>query len=112
MQSRSLLSPRWMGPFKVLASACPALRNYRWPSLDVPATWRVFPEFNVECPRLYRRGSEGRDPPAAGEVPRGACECRCCSSSEFATVIRPSWPVLMPRSSALGGPRRIWTMIW
>jgi hypothetical protein len=35
------------------------------PRLDISATWRIFPEFNVERLRLYLRGSAGRDPPAA-----------------------------------------------
>ena len=39
----SLLSPRWMGPFRVLARTAP--NTYR---LDLPATWRIFPEFNIE----------------------------------------------------------------
>ena len=47
--SRSL-SPRWMGPFKVLARTAP--NTY---PLDIPATWRVFPEFNVERLRPYFR---------------------------------------------------------
>jgi hypothetical protein len=37
LPSRSLLSPRWMGPFKVLA--CQAPNTYR---LDLPSSWRVF----------------------------------------------------------------------
>jgi hypothetical protein len=36
LPSRSLLSPRWMGPFKVLA--CPAPSTYR---LDLPSSWWV-----------------------------------------------------------------------
>jgi uncharacterized protein (DUF2249 family) len=40
---RSLLSPRWMGPFKVLA--CQAPNTYR---LDLPSSWRVFNKFNVD----------------------------------------------------------------
>ena len=50
LPSRSLLSPRWMGPFKVLARTAP--NTYR---LDIPATWRLFPEFNVERLRPYLR---------------------------------------------------------
>ena len=50
LPSRSLLSPRWMGPFRVLARTAP--NTYR---LDIPATWRVFPEFNVERLRPYLR---------------------------------------------------------
>jgi hypothetical protein len=50
LPSRSLLSPRWMGPFKILAS--PAPNTYR---LDIPATWRTHPEFNVERLRPYLR---------------------------------------------------------
>ena len=65
LPSRSLLSPRWMGPFKVLA--CPAPNTYR---LDIPASWRVCPEFNVERLRPYlRRSAAAADdpvvPPAA-----------------------------------------------
>ena len=40
--SRSLLSPRWMDPFRILARTAP--NTYR---LDIPATWRVFTEFNA-----------------------------------------------------------------
>ena len=53
-----LLSPRWMGPFRVLA--CTAPNTYH---LDVPATWRAFHEFNVERLRPYirRPARLGRD---------------------------------------------------
>ena len=68
LPSRSLLSPRWMGPFKVLA--IPAPNTYR---LDIPATWRTCPEFNVERLRPYLRRPEhlGEDvlvppPPVVG----------------------------------------------
>jgi hypothetical protein len=66
LPSRSLLSSRLTGPFKVLA--CPVPNTYR---LDVPATWRVFPKLNVERlrPSRYLRGSAGRDPPAAAKDP-------------------------------------------
>ena len=58
-----------MGPFKVLA--CTAPNTYR---LDIPATWRVFPEFNVERLRPYRRrpaclggdSDAGPQPPVVG----------------------------------------------
>ena len=42
LSSRSLLPPRWMGPFRVLARTAP--------NKDLPraATWRIFPEFNDE----------------------------------------------------------------
>ena len=43
-----------MGPFKVLARTVPIM--YR---LDIPATWRVFPEFNVERLRPYLRCPAG-----------------------------------------------------
>ena len=69
LPSRSLLSPRWMGPFRVLARTAP--NTYR---LDIPATWRIFPEFNVERLRPYLRRPDrlggdsdvGPPPPAAG----------------------------------------------
>ena len=68
LPSRSLLSPRWMGPFQVLA--IPAPNTYR---LDIPATWRTCPEFNVERLRPYLRRPEhlGEDvlvppPPVVG----------------------------------------------
>ena len=48
LPSRSLLSPRWMGPFKVLARTAP--NTYR---LDIPATWRTCAEFNVERLRQH-----------------------------------------------------------
>ena len=58
-----------MGPFRVLA--CTAPNTYR---LDLPATWRIFPEFSVERLRLYLRrldrlggdSDAGLPPPAAG----------------------------------------------
>ena len=76
LPSRSLLPPRWMGPFRVLARTAP--NTYR---LDIPATWRVFPEFNVEClrPHLRRPDSLGGDsdagppPPAAATRPGTRC---------------------------------------
>ena len=67
LPSRSLLSPRWMGPFKIVASTAP--NTYR---LDIPAAWRVFPEFNVERLRPYARrparwgGDPSPPPPVAG----------------------------------------------
>ncbi len=60
LPSRSLLSPRWMGPFKVLA--CPAWQHpIPIVRLDIPGpaarVWRICPEFNVERLRPYlRRG--------------------------------------------------------
>jgi hypothetical protein len=54
LPSRSLLSARWMGPFKVLA--CTAPNTYQ---LDVPATWRAFNEFNVSRLRRYVRRPPG-----------------------------------------------------
>ena len=73
LPSRSLLSPRWMGPFKVLA--CPAPNTYR---LDLPSSWRVFNEFNVDRLRPYVRrpahlGGEP-DPPAPDVGADGAPE--------------------------------------
>ena len=50
LPSRSPLSPRWMGPFKVLARTAP--NTYR---LDLPPTWKAFPEFNVDRLRRYLR---------------------------------------------------------
>ena len=52
LPSRSLLSPRWMGPSKVLAR--PAPNTYR---LEIPATWRACDEFNVERLRPNHRRS-------------------------------------------------------
>ena len=53
-----------MGPFTVLARTAP--NTYR---LDIPAAWRVFPEFNIERLRPYFRrpdslgGDAGPPPP-------------------------------------------------
>jgi hypothetical protein len=52
LPSRSLLIPRWMGPFTVLAQTAP---NTFLLDRDLPTTWRVVPEFNVERLRPYRR---------------------------------------------------------
>jgi hypothetical protein len=54
--SRDKLSPRWMGPFRLLAKTAP--NTYH---LDLPPSWRAFSEFNLErLPRYLRR------PPALG----------------------------------------------
>ena len=64
LPSRSLLSPRWMGPFNVLARTA-APHTYR---LDVTVTWRACAEFSVERLRPYLRspdhlGGTGAPPP-------------------------------------------------
>ena len=91
-QSRSLLSPRWMGHSKVLA--CPAPNTYR---LDVPAKWRVFPEFNVERLRPYLHGSAVPTPQAAAGDPAAlAVQAGSCSSGDgsgCATAARTCWCV-------------------
>ncbi len=51
--SRSLLSPRWMGPF--LVTACTAPNTYRLPTRTIPATWLAFNEFNVSSLCCYAR---------------------------------------------------------
>ena len=68
LPSRSLLSPRWMSPFRVLARTAPNTHR-----LGIPATWRIFPEFNVERLRPYlpttsppRRRPGCRPPTASG----------------------------------------------
>ena len=63
LPSRDRLSPRWMGPFRVLAQTAP--NTYR---LAVPPTWRAFAEFNVERLRRYVRrpihlGGDSAEPP-------------------------------------------------
>jgi hypothetical protein len=72
-----------MGPFKVLA--CPAPNTYR---LDIPATWRICPEFNVERLRPYLRrpdhlGGDLPPPPLRwqGQTAPQSMRCRSCSSS-------------------------------
>ena len=68
LDTEHTLSPRWMGPFRVLARTAP--NTYR---LDLPATWRVFPEFNVERLRRYLRRSDrlGGDSDAGPPAPAG-----------------------------------------
>jgi hypothetical protein len=67
LPSRDKLSPRWMGPFRVLEQTAP--NTYR---LDVPSSWRAFSEFNVERLRRYLRrppelgGDEAEPPPVPG----------------------------------------------
>ena len=65
LPSRSLLSHRWMGPFKVLAKTAP--NTYH---LDVPPTWRAFNEFNVSRLRRYLRrpAALGGEPAAPDPV--------------------------------------------
>ena len=110
LPSRSLLSPRWMGPFRGLARTAP--NTYR---LDIPATWRIFPEFNVERLRPYRRRPDrlggpgdsdaGPPPPAAG--PDGAVpDARCRSCSKFKmrdgrpyVLVRWAWTLRATRGS-------------
>ena len=63
LPSRDRLSPRWMGPFRVLAKTAP--NTYR---LAVPPAWRAFDEFNVERLRRYVRrpfhlGGDSAEPP-------------------------------------------------
>ncbi len=75
--------------------------------LDVPATWRVFHELNVERLRQYLRGSAGpgpaqvgtRDPPAAAEdtvAPAGPDRSSGCSTEFRMRYGRPHWHVLVP----------------
>ena len=67
LPSRSLLSPHWIGPFKVFARTAP--NTYR---LDAPATWRTCTEFNIELLLLYLRrqdhlgGAAAPPPPVVG----------------------------------------------
>ena len=83
LPSRSLLCPRWMGPFRVLARTAPNTCR-----LDLPAARRVVPEFNVERLRPYLRRAErlGGDSDAGHHrqrLARTACpstRCRSCSS--------------------------------
>ena len=88
LPSRSLLSPRWMGPFRVLARTAP--NTYR---LDLPATWPVFHEFSVERlrPYLRRPGRLGGDSDVGPPPARTACpsaRCRSCSSLKCAMAGR------------------------
>ena len=63
---QSLLSSRWMGPFKVLSR--PARNTYR---LEIPATWRACDEFNVEhlLPNHRRPDCLGGAPGPPSPVP-------------------------------------------
>ena len=75
LPSRSLLSPRWMGFFKVLSRT--AHHTYR---LERPEAWRAFDEFNVERLRPYRHR------PTEGAAARPRPWYRSCSSSRSATA--------------------------
>jgi hypothetical protein len=67
LPSRSLLSPRWMGLSKVLASPAPLANTHR---LDLPSSWRMFNEFNVDRLRPYvRRGERRRDQGPGRQAP-------------------------------------------
>jgi hypothetical protein len=92
---RLLLSPRWMGPFKVLA--CPAPNTYR---LDDSATWRIFPEFDVETsaslPARARRDGPARCRRGPGGRAGGA------GAAQVPDALQPP-----ARAGALGGPRRL-----
>ena len=122
LPSRSLLSPRWMGPFRALERTAPNM--YR---LDIPATWRAFPEFNVERLRPYLRGSDDltasattqmsahhrqrpartrsrlltviADPGPPGSRRPAGCQSQCTSVSRSAAAPRP-WC----RSAAAAAP--------
>jgi len=73
-----LLSPLWMGPFKLLS--CPAPNTYL---LDTPAAWRTCPGLNVQlgnasAPYLPRPAHLGAEPPSlpvAGEDSRSEAGC-------------------------------------
>jgi hypothetical protein len=91
---RLLLSPRWMGPFKVLA--CPAPNTYR---LDHSSSWRVFNKFNVDRLRPYVRstthlgGETGPPAPVVGRArtARRSTRWRSCSRTRCATAGPTSW---------------------
>ena len=50
LPSRGLLSPRWVGPFTVLAQTAP--NTYQ---LELPPAWKVVNEFNVDRLRRFRQ---------------------------------------------------------
>ena len=86
LPSRSLLSTRWMGPFQVLARTAQNTNR-----LDIPATWRIFPEVNVERLRAYLRrptaSAATRMPAHRQRLARTVCpstRCRSCSSLKSA----------------------------
>ena len=107
LPSRSLLSPRLMGPFRVLART--ALNTYR---LDLPATRRVFPELNVERLRTYLRGPDrlggdsdaGPTPPAAG--PHGVPEHEMQELLKF--KLRYDRPYVLVRWTGLDAAGDTW----
>ena len=92
LPSRSLLSPRWMGPFKVLARTAPD--TYR---LDIPTTWRTArSSTSSACGRTFaaRTTWAARRPrrfrlsaPMTGRSIR----CRSCSSSRCAGAGPTCW---------------------
>ena len=88
LPSRSLLSPRWMGPFKVLAR--PAPNTYR---LAIPATWRACDEFNVERLTVAPTASTAlRARLRLSRAPAGPnMRCRRCSSSRCAGAGPTCW---------------------
>jgi hypothetical protein len=101
LPSRSLLSPRRMGPVKVLA--CPAPNTYR---LHSPAGWRIFPEFNVERlrPYLHRPATLGSEPPPLPHGGAGRCPgARGAGAAQVQDALRPTL-----RPSPLGWLRRLW----
>ena len=53
LPSRGLLSPRWQGPFSIVAQTAP--NTYK---LTLPAAWKVVNEFNVSRLRRYRTRPE------------------------------------------------------
>jgi hypothetical protein len=100
LPSRSLLSPRWMGPFKVLAS--PASNTYR---LDLPSSWRVFNEFNVDrlSPYVRRPAHLGVEPdppaPVVGADPGWSAGARAGGAAQVQDALRPA-----PRPGAVDRP--------
>ena len=106
-----------MGPFRVLVRTAPDTCR-----LDKPATWRVFPEFDVErlrpCPRrtdlLGGVSGAGQPPPAAGpdSVPEHEVQellkFKCTPAvrgwhGRLRAVDRP--PTLLPGGAATADPR-------
>ena len=105
LPSRSLLSQRWAGPFRVLARTAP--NTYR---LELPPTWRAFDEFNVERLRRYLRrpDSLGGEPAPPEPVVAADGEVEHVVDAVLKFRLRAGRPQLLVRWAGLDSSGDTW----